>query len=287
MATNKYFNLYNRKSEQDLVEDLIIESIKIHGIDTYYLPRSLQKEDLIFGEDALSKFDDWYEIEVYIKNVDGFEGQGDLFRKFGLEVQDQATLLISRSRFAREVGDEIQPPRPREGDLILFPENDALMEIKFVSNEKFAFYQGGEFHVYQVEVQQFAYSHEELETGIPEVDQIQDKHAYQLNAVLGAGSGTYEAKEQVYQGASLASATAKAEVIEQDNPIGTVTLVNIVGELQSGVALIGETSGANYVITVNDQDILKDASAKNKAIEDEADGFIDFSEDNPFSEEDY
>jgi hypothetical protein len=258
----------------------------MYGVDTYYLPRALQKEDLIFGEDVVSKFDDYFEIEVFIKNIDGFGGQGDLFRKFGLEVQDQATLLISRSRFDEEVDTELQPPRPREGDLILFPENNALMEVKFVSNEKMTFYQLGEWYVYQIEIQQFAYSHEKLDTGIPEIDQVEEDFSYQFNINLGVGSGVFLEKEEVYQGASLATATAKAIVVTYNIPPNTVRVRDIVGEFVPGVAIKGDTSAANYLVAVADeQDILNNASANNKPLNTEANTFTDFSEDNPFAEE--
>lgn len=287
MATNRYFNLYRRGSEQSLAEDLMIEAIKMYGIDTLYLPRSLQKEDLIYGEDVVSKFDDYFDIEVYIKNVEGFDGQGDLFKKFGLEIQDQATLIISRNRFSQVVGTDLDPPRPKEGDLMFFPLNDALMEIKFVSNEKI-FYQLGDWYVYQVEVQQFVYSHEDLATGISDIDNDQVDYTYQFDLQLGVGTGTYLSGEEVYQGASLATATAKAIVIHQDSVTDTLRIRNLVGEFQTGVNAIGNTSGATYLITsADDQNILEDASATNKKIEVDGDAIIDFSESNPFSEDDY
>lgn len=284
MTTNRYLNLYQQTSEQNLVEDILIESIKMWGIDTYYLPRALQKEDLIYGEDVVSKFKDYFTIEVYIKNVDGFQGKGDLFRKFGLEIQDQATLIISRRRFNEECAQDIDPPRPREGDLMFFPLNGALMEIKFVSNEKMAFYPLGEWYTYQIDIQQFNYSHEDIVTGIPEIDQVQPDYTYQIDLTLGVGSGVYQVNEEIYQGTSLGAATAKAIVINHDTLSNKLRIRDIVGSFADAINVIGNTSAASYAISVVDPtDILADASATNKPAEVEALTILDTSEYNPFS----
>ncbi len=92
MATNPYFS-QGRRSEQNLYEDIIIESLKIYGQDIYYLPRDIVNEDKLFGDDVPSRFNSSYKIEMYIDNVDGFDGEGDLFSKFGVEIRDAATLL--------------------------------------------------------------------------------------------------------------------------------------------------------------------------------------------------
>jgi hypothetical protein len=103
MPRNVYFS-QAVKSEQNLYEDLIIESLKIFGQDAYYLPRTLINRDEIFGEDSSSKFDDAYMIEAYIENSDGFEGDGDLYSKFGLEIRDEATFIISRRQWQKFIG---------------------------------------------------------------------------------------------------------------------------------------------------------------------------------------
>ena len=132
MATNQYFNNYGTNTpDQRLIESIIIESIKVYGIDVNYLPRTLVNEDTIFGEDRVSQFKDSRVIEMYIKNVEGFEGQGDFLSKFGLDIRDQITFTVAIRRF-----DQLESgyPRPREGDLIYFPlgERAGLFEIQFV-----------------------------------------------------------------------------------------------------------------------------------------------------------
>lgn len=99
MALNKYYNNFNYGREQDLVEDLIIESIKMYGYDCRYLPRTFVRKDPLFGEDTLSKFEDAVELEMYIKNVEGFEGEGDFLSRFGLQIRDQITFTVARKRF--------------------------------------------------------------------------------------------------------------------------------------------------------------------------------------------
>lgn len=176
-TVNHYFNNFANSMEQNLVEDLIIESIRIYGIECLYIPRTLVKEDLLFGEDVLSKFDTAYPIEMYVKSVDGFEGDGTFLSKFGLEIRDQMILTMSRRRFTEEVyvdgSDTVgTTDRPNEGDLIYFPLNNKLFEIKFVEHEAI-FYQMGSLQTYDVTCELFEYSHERLDTGVAVIDNIE------------------------------------------------------------------------------------------------------------------
>lgn len=184
MATNLYFNNFAHYGQQNLIEDLVIESIKIYGYDCYYIPRTLVKEDNLFGEDVLSKFDDAYELEMYIKNVEGFEGEGDFLSKFNVEIRDEMTFTVAKRRWVEEV-DDTQVitdddgnaiTRPLEGDLIYFPLTQTLFEIKFVEDEA-VFYQMGELQTYDLRCEAFEYSHEELDTGIAAIDDLQTTHS--------------------------------------------------------------------------------------------------------------
>jgi len=180
--------------EQVLIEDLIIESIRIYGIECLYIPRTLVKEDLLFGEDVLSKFDTAYPVEMYVKSVDGFEGDGDFLSKFGLEIRDQMVLTVSRRRFTEEVyldgTDTVgTTDRPNEGDLIYFPLNNKLFEIKFVEHEA-VFYQMGSLQTYDLTCELFEYSHERLDTGVAAIDAIEtaqsgDMLAFQVTTEAG------------------------------------------------------------------------------------------------------
>ena len=122
MATNPYISQKNR-SEQGLYEDLIIESIKFYGQDIYYLPREIVEKEDIFLDSIQSQFGDAYKVEVYIENAEGFDGEGDIFTKFGIEIRDQATFVIARRRWRELVGDSLADAqfRPREGDVIYLP----------------------------------------------------------------------------------------------------------------------------------------------------------------------
>lgn len=132
MPTNMYINNFESQPEQKLVNDLVEEVIKFHGIDVHWMPRVLMSKDELYGEDTLARFDDAYPIEMYIKNVEGFEGEGDFLSRFGLEIRDQVTFTLSQRRFA-DLGTSYE--RPREGDLIYFPLNKRIFEIKFVEHE--------------------------------------------------------------------------------------------------------------------------------------------------------
>lgn len=179
MATNLFFNNYAFSQEQNLIEDLIIESIKIYGFDCYYLPRTLVAEDSLFGEDALSKFDNAYSVEMYIKSVDGFEGEGDFLSKFNIEIRDEMVLTVSQRRFGEEV-DVLNTTegvgRPSEGDLIYFPLNNKIFEVKFVEHEAI-FYQMGSLQTYDLRCELFEYSHERIDTGIGVIDSIETAYS--------------------------------------------------------------------------------------------------------------
>lgn len=193
-TVNHYFNNFTNSMEQVLIEDLIIESIRIYGIECLYIPRTLVKEDLLFGEDVLSKFDSAYPVEMYVKSVDGFEGDGDFLSKFGLEIRDQMVLTVSRRRFTEEVyldgSDTVgTTDRPNEGDLIYFPLNNKLFEIKFVEHEA-VFYQMGSLQTYDLTCELFEYSHERLDTGVAAIDAIEtaqsgDMLAFQVTTEAG------------------------------------------------------------------------------------------------------
>ena len=134
MATNPYFNLHGTNTpEQRLIENLIIESIKTYGTDVYYCPRTLNDEDTLMGEDNTSSYNSAHTIEMYIKSVDGFEGEGDFISKFGLQIKDQITFTVAKRRWAElNVQGEGRAESPAEGDLIYFPLGDRLFEIKYV-----------------------------------------------------------------------------------------------------------------------------------------------------------
>ena len=197
MATNFYFQsgqTSGTTNEQRLVEDLIIESLKIYGHDTYYLPRTLVNKDTIFDEDELSKFTQAYPLEMYLDNVNGYEGQGDIFTRFGLEVRDQATFVMAKRRWENMVetsgGTFTQTTRPSEGDLIYLEKTKSLFEIKYVDFQN-PFYQLNQIYVYRLVCELFEYSSEDLDTGIATIDGIETKYSQDmLEYQMLQGDGT-------------------------------------------------------------------------------------------------
>ena len=168
---NVYFS-HGTRNEQYLLEDLIVESISIWGQEFYYIPRTLVAKDEILGEDRLSKFKSAYPIDMYLESVDGFEGQGAFIQKFGLMMEQSATLTVARRTWEKVVGKHggtILPNRPCEGDLLYFPLTKGLFEIKFVDHQD-PFYQLKKLYVYKLQVELFQYASEKMETGIPAID---------------------------------------------------------------------------------------------------------------------
>jgi len=174
MATNFFFNNYQSSQEQLLLENLIIESIKIYGQDMYYIPRVLNNYDSIYGTDDQSSYEIAYNIEMYIKSVDGFSGDGNFMSKFGIEIRDQVIFSMAQRIFNQEVGTYTTQVRPNEGDLIYFPLNKKCFQIKYV-NKFEMFYQLGALQTWEVTCELFEYSGETMNTGIPEIDILQTK----------------------------------------------------------------------------------------------------------------
>lgn len=174
IATNFFFNNFQSSQEQLLLENLIIESIKIYGEDMYYIPRKLNNYDAVYGADDQSSYENAYPIEMYIKNIDGFQGDGNFMSKFGLEIRDRVIFSMAQRIFNEEVGTFTNQVRPNEGDLIYFPLNKKCFQIKYVNKQEM-FYQLGALQTWEVTCELFEYAGETLSTGIPEIDILQKK----------------------------------------------------------------------------------------------------------------
>jgi len=299
MATNLYYNNFpidQITQEQLLVEDLVIEAMQIYGMDVYYMPReSRDQVDYIFGEDTLKTYTKAYPLEMYMEDVTGMEGEGDFISKFGLEIRDEMTLLVSRRRFKYTTASS-NLIRPNEGDLIYIPLFQNFFEITFVEHEnnQTMFYtlgrgRGGNVYVYALKLKQYVFSEEIISTGIDEIDeQIRDSYK-RTEIILNTGSGTYVNDEIVYQSPNnLANATAQALVYSWQANTKKLEIYLTQGEFANTSNVIGNTSGAIWVSSVvddfaNDNNIFEDL-VDNKRIQDEGDAIIDFSEKNPFGE---
>jgi|TARA_B100001093_G_scaffold440986_1_gene441835 hypothetical protein len=307
MPRNVYFSQAVR-SEQNLYEDLIVESLKIYGQDVYYIPRTLVNRDSILNEDPSSKFDDAYLMEAYIENVDGFEGSGDLYSKFGLEIRDEATFIISRKSWNYAVGLHENKAKPSEGDLLFLPMTNSFFEISYVEDDS-PFFQLSNLPVYKLTCSLFEYSDEDFETGVGEIDDKTGAQAYQLGMdVTVTGGNHFEHSEIVTQ--ELVPASGGTAAIKIFGEVQTITKTSDVAATISvsniGVSgsetyrqfiasaskpLIGGTSTNSCVITKvydigdNSENVMpQDGAAQNVAFETLGDNFIDFTESNPFGD---
>lgn len=217
MPTNVYFT-QGTSNEQYLIEDIIIESLKIYGIDMFYIPRTLVSKDEILGEDRLSQFKNSFPIEMYFENIDSFDGQGAFMQKFGLMVEQSATLVVARRRWDQVVGrfgKTILPQRPCEGDLIYLPLTKGLFEIKFVKHQD-PFYQLGRLYVYKLQVELFQYASENITTGVPEVDVFESLKTFDI------GQNVDVDDPQSYGDNNKFKQQAADFVLDNDNPFGDV-----------------------------------------------------------------
>lgn len=180
MSTSVFFNNFQNSQEQILIEDLVMESIRIYGHDVYYCPRTLVAKDSIYGEDALSEYKTAYYIDMYIRSYDSYEGDGTFLSKFNLEIRDQVTFTVSIRTFENDVAQLEMIDRPQEGDLVYLPMADRLMVVKYV-NKTPVFYQMGAIQMYDLVCEVFEYSSERLNTGIAAIDNIEKKYSLDMS----------------------------------------------------------------------------------------------------------
>ena len=290
MATSVYFNNYNSVAEQRVLEDLIVESIKIMGFDGYYLPNDNDiARDLLFGEDPVKKFQSAFPLELYLSNSLDYDGEKEFFSKFGLEIKNNVNVIVSKRSFQQRVPQNVFQ-RPREGDLIYVPflnGTGELYEIKFADQDK-------DFHTlgrrvpyfYELQLEKFKFSHELISTGVQEIDDAGTFSSYTIQLNVAAGTGTYQNKEIVYQAldSTEANATVVAVVQEWNKKANTLNVTNIAGEFIPNRNIIGASSNASYLLANFDplKDNVRDESSDNYIIENQANSIIDFSETNPF-----
>lgn len=310
MARNVYFSQAVR-SEQHLYEDLIIESLKIYGQDVYYIPRNIVNRDNVLNEDIASQFDDAYMIEAYIENPEGFDGAGDLYSKFGLEIRDDATFIMAKRTWDRLVGlwnNSIDVVKPQSGDLIYLPLSNSMFEIMMVEDEQ-PFYQLSQLPVWKLQCSLFEYSEENFDTGVAAIDQLEAVVSYQVSMDIDVTDGNHfvigETVSQVVveETVDTPAITVYGEVqsVTKISDVRATISVSNIGVLNSDtarsflvspVSITGSENDYSATITkiydIGDNDTNNvfptDSQSQNVALEFEADAILDFSETNPFGD---
>ena len=289
MSTNVFFSK-GTPNEQHLYEDLAIEAIQIYGHDVFYIPRTLVNKDELFGESALSRFDDAYGIEMWMETQEGYEGEKELVSRFGLEIRDETTFVVSRRRWDNTVSNDanlIVSSRPDEGDLVYMPTVKKLFEISFVDHDD-PFYQIDNLPVYKLYCRTFEYSSEVLDTGIDVIDAIETKRStdflgFEISGEQASGV-TYNEKIGLDWGTVYA--TGEGDVILEDDSF-------LLGENEEGFAALALEDSDDYYTFVVIQEAYslttQDTQSENEWFEDRAigkigDPVLDFTETNPFGD---
>lgn len=300
MALNPFFSSRVR-TEQNLVEDLMIEAIKMYGVNIKYLPRNILSKDELLGEDILSSFESAFTVEVYVESVDGFEGDGTLFSKFGLEIRDQCTLVVAKRRWAKEVGvwkEGENPLRPSEGDLIYLPMSKCMFEVKFVEHES-PFYQLQNVAVYKLQCELFEYSNEKIQVGDEAIDSVQNENAFTIALEVEYTLGnTFLQGDSVIQNTS--SGKSLSGIVMKTEKAGVKNMV-YVGYIASATEKFDDFKEATLlskadntvvanvkkVYTLSDTEnftALNDPTEQNHLLQQKATEIIDFTEENPFGD---
>lgn len=286
MPTNVFFN-HAVNSEQHLYEDLVVESLRFYGHDVLYLPREIIEEDTIFTEDVQSRFGDAYSVEMYLENTEGFEGEGDLVSKFGVQIQEEATFVLSLRTWERFVSLDSNLAtglRPNEGDIVYFPLTGSMFEIRFVEDQD-PFFQLGKMFVFKLRCSLFEYSGEDFDTGT-DADLIEQDVAYTITMTMDDGeSGNFTVGENLtlpvngvatVVGEVVTWSAENRQLIIKDN---TKTLA--VDDVLTGVS----STTARTISSITD--VLTfgtDHLAQNVDFENKDSSYLDFSETNPFGE---
>lgn len=296
MATNLYFS-QKVHGEQNLYEDIVIESLKMYGQDVYYLPRTIVNEDRVFGDDVPSRFSASYKVEMYIENVEGFDGEGDLFTKFGVEIRDQATFVVARRRWTSTVNrfdNEINSERPREGDLVYLPLSNSMFQVMAVEHEQ-PFYQLSNLAVYKLRCELFEYNDEDFDTSVDAIQDIEERYAYEYLMTLDSAGGGFTIGETVNQTLSD-GVVMRGEVAGWSDSDYVLKLVHIgaddgnyhefvPGRIVNGTTdldLAGTKAAATISSVAEDNQISE--NEQNTDFSTIGADFLDFSEANPFGD---
>src|SRR6056300_1678815 len=260
MAVNHYFQQgkgIGSSEEQRLYEDIIIEGLKIYGQEIYYLPRSIVNKDLILGEDMLSRFRTAHMIEMYMETTEGFAGEQEIVNKFGLEIREDTTFMVSKRRFDEAVDSKtslVKEGRPNEGDILYMPLMNSFFEIKFVQDQE-PFFQLSNLPVYKLVCTRWEYSGEQLDTGLTDIDSAEDQYTL----------------DQLQHQVSL------------ENEVGGILLENDSADGQNNYMLLETYNIQTQSLYASNNDLDTEAGFDTAST---IDDIIDFSERNPFGDPD-
>lgn len=278
---NPYFK-YGTIPEQRLYDNLVRESIEIYGLNCYYLPRKLITYDKLFGEDINSQFGESYIIDMYLESYQNFEGQGDLFTKFGVQINDQALFTVSRTKWEQIVSDSsnlISNKRPNEGDLIYYPLGKKLFQINFVEHEA-PFWQLGDVQMYKLRCELFTYTQEKFDTSINELKEFERKYAFAIELQLDNIVGKFLENEIVL------STNLEATISRYDRDNKKLIIYSSNENPTVGGELEALTSGATATIisfkTIDEAN--KPEESDNLYFEEKTEEIWTFEESNPFGE---
>jgi hypothetical protein len=294
---NPYFS-QGISGEQNLIENLIIESLKIYGNEMFYIPRTLVSKDNVLGEDRLSEFKTAYPIEMYFENVDSFGGPGTFIQsKFGLIIEQSATLVVARKRWRQFIGrynQTIIPSRPCEGDLIYYPLSGDLYEIKFVEHQN-PFYQLGKLYTYKLQVDLFQYVSERIDTGIAAIDAFESLKTFSTNTTRNPSGGVTAIR---ITNPGINYATAPTVNIISDTGTGATATATVIGGHVNTITVTNRGTGYVTPPTINfsgsgtlaaatatiDIDIGASGFADNNSFKTASADVLNFNEHNPFGE---
>ena len=288
MATNKFFTTHSAaiSNEQNLMEDLIVEAVKVSGIDVYYIPRTSDIDlNNILGEQSDSRLSSAYPIECFLVNFEGYDGENEFMSKLGFEMRASTNIIITARSFREFVGIY---EKPREGDLIYIPMLEKLFEIVHSDpDSNFHVFGRRESRTYfwELRIELFKYSQENIDTGIEDIDIIEDLNSYSIQLNLGAGSGNYVIGEEVYQGSAYITANSTAKVADWNFTDKILTITDIVGSMNASVNVVGVVSGTSYTVSDYDEleDHVPDDISDNDELNTESENLIDDSETNPLT----
>jgi len=244
MPLNPFF-LQGSKGEQNLVQDLTNEHIRMHGIEFIYMPRSIVKQADVIREITSTEFDKSFPIEGYIASYEGFDSGYNLLTKFGVRSTAEMKIVISIERYNEGIAPLLDQERPYEGDLMYFPLRDIIFEIKYV-NDLVNFYQLQDRYTYELTCEPFEYEDEKIDTGIDSIDDDFETAGYNVTMILGSDGTTATATAPIVNGGIYkidiingGTGFTNAPTVKIDPPVG-------IGTSATAVAITSTTGTRNF-----------------------------------------
>ena len=179
--------------------------------------------------------------------------------------------------------DAVSTDRPLEGDLVYHPILGKIFEVSFVDHDE-PFHQLDNNPIYKLNCKQFEYSSDALDTGITDIDSIEDTESRNTRDFEFTLEQSTAQNEEINIQHARSNFGLLLEETDGDNIIGEDD------ETSVGTSILlensADTGDDSYLLTEDYivGDYVQDKTAQNELFDKLDDNVLDFSESNPFGD---